>query len=246
MTGLGGRRLLGRDRVNPDAVALWSLTAPVQGLGCDATLRVQALGKELTGLANDSFLQTPPRTLHYLFADLRMVLRCIGLRHAALTLMVLFKIWLFAAAWTLIRALFNARPAFVAVVTADHNLWILWSVRVLSLREDWLKPPIPGGGARLSPWLFTLTPPAIRMLVSAPCPLCCIRSALGHPIPAVLMAHCAFNPSRGGGNSDCGWAFALGAPTHHRRPSLFSVRIEIGLGSFANVGISVPSALGGR
>lgn len=96
---------------------LWPLTHSYQGLTGDAELyAVQAMARLQPSLGNDLFLRHGLQDEFTIFSPLyAYCIRVLGLRSAALTLLILCKVWLFAAAWCLGRALADARIAFLGV-----------------------------------------------------------------------------------------------------------------------------------
>jgi hypothetical protein len=98
-------------------LTLWSVTHTYQGLVGDAELyAVQAMARIHPHLGNDLFLRHGVQDEFTIFSPFYAgCIRLLGLRPAALTLLILFKLWFFAAAWALGRALANARSAFLGV-----------------------------------------------------------------------------------------------------------------------------------
>src|SRR3981189_1492301 len=80
-------------------VTLWPLTHRYKGLGGDAELyAVQALAKIHPNLAGDLFLQNNSQDRYTVFSPLyAWCIRWLGLRGAAMTLVIVLKIWFFAA-----------------------------------------------------------------------------------------------------------------------------------------------------
>src|ERR1700730_4372826 len=97
-------------------VTLWPLTPRYKGLGGDAELyAVQALAKIHPNLADDLFLQNNSQDRYTVFSPLyAWCIRCLGLRCAAITRVIVFKVWFFAAAWELTRELFDRSSAFLS------------------------------------------------------------------------------------------------------------------------------------
>src|ERR1700730_5761670 len=97
-------------------VTLWPLTHRYKGLSGDAELyAVQALARIHPNLAGDLFLQNNSQDTYSLFPPLySWCVRCLGLRGAAMTLMIALKIWFFVAVWALARQLFDRRSAFLS------------------------------------------------------------------------------------------------------------------------------------
>src|ERR1700730_11934733 len=97
-------------------VTLWPLTHRYKGLSGDAELyAVQALARIHPNLAGDLFLQNNSQDTYTVFSPLyAWCVRWLGLRGAAMTLMIALKIWFFVAVWALARQLFDRRSAFLS------------------------------------------------------------------------------------------------------------------------------------
>src|SRR5882757_974456 len=97
-------------------ITLWPLTHRYKGLGGDAELyAVQALAKIHSNLAGDLFLQNNSQDRYTFFPPLyAWFIRWLGLRGAAMTLIIVLKIWFFAAAWAVAHELFGRRSAFLS------------------------------------------------------------------------------------------------------------------------------------
>ena len=121
-------------------VLLWSLTHHYLGLGGDARLyAVQALAREHPNLLNDLYLKDTSQDSYTLFSDLyERCIRLIGLKYAALTLAVAFKIAFFAAAFVLVRRLFDGTRAYLAVAILMVASSGYGAFGVFHYAEDWL------------------------------------------------------------------------------------------------------------
>jgi hypothetical protein len=82
-------------------LALWMSTHTFKGLGGDAELyAVQALARIHQNLSNDLFLRNTSQDTYTIFSPFyAWCIRLVGLRPAALTLTVAFKLWFFGASW---------------------------------------------------------------------------------------------------------------------------------------------------
>ena len=121
-------------------VLLWSLTHHYLGLGGDARLyAVQALAREHPNLLNDLYLKHTSQDSYTLFSDFyERCIRLIGLKYAALTLAVAFKIAFFAAAFVLVRRLFDGTRAYLAVAILMVASSAYGAFGVFHYAEDWL------------------------------------------------------------------------------------------------------------
>jgi hypothetical protein len=121
-------------------VLLWSLTHHYLGLGGDARLyAVQALAREHPNLLNDLYLKDTSQDSYTLFSDFyERCIRLIGLKYAALTLAVAFKIAFYAAAFVLVRRLFDGTRAYLAVAILMVASSAYGAFGVFHYAEDWL------------------------------------------------------------------------------------------------------------
>src|SRR3984957_18581477 len=94
-------------------VVLWCMTHHYLGLAGDARLYgVQALARIRPNLFEDLYLRNTSQDSYTIFSGFYAVcIRFLGLRSAALWLTIIFKVWLFAAAWVLARRLSDRRGA---------------------------------------------------------------------------------------------------------------------------------------
>ena len=119
---------------------LWSVVHHYLGLAGDARLyAVQALARVHPNLLQDLYLRNTSQDSYTLFSDIYS--RCIGLlglRNAALTLTVAFKVVFFAAAWALARRLYEGACAFWAVALLVLVPGTYGAYGVFHYAEDWL------------------------------------------------------------------------------------------------------------
>jgi hypothetical protein len=121
-------------------VLLWSLTHHYLSLGGDARLyAVQALAREHPNLFNDLYLRDTSQDSYTLFsAFYERCIRLVGLQDAALTLAVAFKVAFFAAAFVLVRRLFDGTRAYLAVAILMLASSAYGAFGVFHYAEDWL------------------------------------------------------------------------------------------------------------
>lgn len=121
-------------------VTLWAATHRYQGLGGDAELyAVQAWSRIHPNLSDDLFLRNVSQDSYTIFSPFyAWWMRLLGLRSAALTLTIMFKVWFFAAAWALARNLFGGRLAFAAVAVLITIVGGYGAYGVFHYAEDWL------------------------------------------------------------------------------------------------------------
>jgi hypothetical protein len=98
-------------------VALWCLTHRYLGLVGDAGLyALQALSRSDPGLAHDVFLSNNSQDRYTIFSPIyAFFINEFGLRTAAISLLVLFKLCFYGAAWACIRKLFDSRTALAMI-----------------------------------------------------------------------------------------------------------------------------------
>ena len=121
-------------------VALWSVTHRYKGLGGDAELyAVQAWARIHSNLVDDLFLRNASQDTYTIFSPFyAWWIGLMGLRNAALTLAIVFKVWFFAAAWALARDLSSSHTAFLAVALLIITLGAYGAYGVFHYAEDWL------------------------------------------------------------------------------------------------------------
>src|ERR1700716_2948184 len=98
-------------------VTLWGLVHRYQGLFGDARLyALQALARLHPGLANDLFLQNASQDRYTIFSPLyAMIIKLMGLQHAAVALSVSFTVWFLGATWVLARQLAGRDAAWLVI-----------------------------------------------------------------------------------------------------------------------------------
>jgi hypothetical protein len=98
-------------------VALWCLTHRYLGLVGDAALyAAQALSRIDAGLAHDVFLNDASQDRYTIFSPIyTFFIKRLGLQEAAISLLVLFKVCFYVAAWAFTRKLFDARTALLTM-----------------------------------------------------------------------------------------------------------------------------------
>jgi hypothetical protein len=121
-------------------VLLWSVTHQYRGLAGDAELyAVQALARIHPNLFHDLFLRNRSQDTFTVFSPFyASCISILGLRSAALTLTIAFKVWFFIAAWVLARRLSNSRTAFLAVASLIVTLGSYGAYGVFQYAEDWV------------------------------------------------------------------------------------------------------------
>jgi hypothetical protein len=99
-------------------VALWCSTHRYQGLIGDAGLyALQALSRSDSGLARDVFLSTNSQDRYTIFSPIyAFFIHAFGLRAAAISLLVFFKLCFYGAVWASIRKLSDPRIALATIV----------------------------------------------------------------------------------------------------------------------------------
>ena len=97
-------------------VALWCSTHRYPGLVGDAGLyAVQALSRTDAGLARDVFLSNASQDRYTIFSPFyAFFIKLLGMRAAAVSLLVLFKICFYGTAWAFSRKLWDAGTALLA------------------------------------------------------------------------------------------------------------------------------------
>jgi hypothetical protein len=121
-------------------VTLWPLTHRYRGLTGDAALyAVQALAKIHPNLAGDLFLRNNSQDNYTVFPVFyAWCIRWLGIRDAAMTLVIALKIWFFSAAWALARELFDRRSAYLSTVIVMVIAGSYGGYSVFNSSEDWL------------------------------------------------------------------------------------------------------------
>ncbi len=117
------------------AAALWSLTHRYRGLVGDSELyAVQALARIDASLARDVFLGGASQDRYTVFSPVySFFIRILGLKAAALSLLVIFKTCFYGAAWATARKLVDSRTAlvttaFLIVAPAEYGAYHVFRV----------------------------------------------------------------------------------------------------------------------
>jgi hypothetical protein len=121
-------------------VVLWCLTHRYLGIAGDAKLyAIQALARIHPELARDLFLQNGGQDQFTVFSPFyAWCIGLFGLHNAEMALTIVFKVWLFAAAWTLVRTLFSKYIAFLATAALIIMASGYGGYDVFHYAEDWL------------------------------------------------------------------------------------------------------------
>lgn len=121
-------------------VTLWCLTHRYRGLVGDSELyAVQALARNDPSLARDVFLSGISQDRFTLFSPLySLSIGVLGLRTAALLLLVLFKAVFYGAIWAFGRRLFDARTAFLTTAFTIVTAGEYGAFHVFHIAEDML------------------------------------------------------------------------------------------------------------
>jgi hypothetical protein len=121
-------------------VVLWCLTHRYLGIAGDAKLyAIQALARIHPELAHDLFLQNGGQDRFTVFSPFyAWCIGLFGLHNAEMALTLVFKVWLFAAAWLLARNLFSGYIAFLATAALIITASGYGGYDVFHYAEDWL------------------------------------------------------------------------------------------------------------
>ena len=121
-------------------VALWCLTHQYRGLIGDSELyAVQALARNDPSLAHDVFLSGSSQDRFTIFSPIySLFIRILGLRTAALSLLILFKLWFYGAVWAFARRLSDSRMALLTVTLAIAVPAEYGAYHVFRISEDML------------------------------------------------------------------------------------------------------------
>src|ERR1700742_3990613 len=154
-------------------LSVWSVVYEYGGLAFDAQIyTVQALAKLRPSLTSDLFLQNVSQDRFTLFPGFySWVISHIGLRQAALTLTVVFLIWLLTASWALVAGLTDRNFAWLGTGLLVILEGKYGAFGVFSITEPFLT-------ARL---------PAEALIVTAI--VCQLKN---HGLPAFVIAFAAF------------------------------------------------------
>jgi hypothetical protein len=121
-------------------VALWSLTHQYHGLVGDSELyAVQALARNDPSLAHDVFLSGASQDRFTVFSPIYSVfIWILGLRTAAISLLVLFKVCFYGAIWAFSRRLYDSRTATLTTALAIVIPGEYGAYHVFHIAEDML------------------------------------------------------------------------------------------------------------
>jgi hypothetical protein len=176
-------------------IALWSVTHRYKGISGDAALyAVQAMARIHPNLGADLFLQSTSQDKYTVFSPFYgWCIGFLGLRNAALTLAVAFKVWLFAAAWSLARALTDNGVALMAIALLIVTLGTYGAYAVFRYAEDYLT-------ARSAAEALVVTALALHFSgLKASAVIISLLALLVHPLmalPGVLVLACLWCPLR--------------------------------------------------
>ncbi len=121
-------------------ITLWCLTHHYLGLAGDARLYgVQALARIRPNLLADLYLRNTSQDSYTIFSSIYAIcIEQLGLREAALWLTIIFKAWLFGAAWVLARRLSDRSGAFLALILIIVIPGEYGAFGVFHYAEDWV------------------------------------------------------------------------------------------------------------
>ena len=121
-------------------VALWCLTHQYRGLLGDSELyAVQALARINPSLARDVFLSGPSQDRYTIFSPIySLFIRILGLRRAAISLLVVFKVCFYGAVWAFSRRLSGSRTAILTTALAIVIPGEYGAYHVFHIAEDML------------------------------------------------------------------------------------------------------------
>jgi hypothetical protein len=121
-------------------LALWCLTHRYRGLVGDSELYAfQALSRIFPGLGRDVFLSTASQDRYTVFSPIySFVIGVVGLRAAAISLLVLFKVCFYVAVFVFSRKLFDSRIALLTTVLAVVMPGEYGAYHVFRVAEDML------------------------------------------------------------------------------------------------------------
>jgi hypothetical protein len=170
-------------------ILLWSVTHQYRGLAGDAELyAVQALARIHPNLVHDLFLRNTSQESFTLFSPFyAWCISLLGLRSAALTLTIAFKVWFFAAAWVLARRLLDSRAAFLAVASLIVTVGPYGAYDVFHYAEDWVTARSPAEALVITALAFYLRGSRVVGLLLAS------GAMVVHPLmalPGVLLLIC--------------------------------------------------------
>lgn len=176
-------------------LALWMSTHRYHGLSGDAALyAMQALARIQPNLLHDVFLEHTSQDSYTIFSPLYA--GCIalwGLHTSALILTITFKLWFFAAAWTLARSFSQSHVAFVSVGMLIIVSGAYGAYSVFRYAEDWVTARSLGEAMVITAFAFHFRGWRIIGL------LCALGALIVHPLmalPGLLVLVCLWSSSR--------------------------------------------------
>jgi hypothetical protein len=121
-------------------VALWTVTHRYTGLHGDASLyAMQAYARIHPNLQHDLFLKNTSQDTYTIFSRFyAATITRMGLGGAALLLMIVCKVWFFAASWYLSRGVSNRDASFFALILLIVISGAYGAFGVFHYAEDWL------------------------------------------------------------------------------------------------------------
>lgn len=121
-------------------VALWCLTHKYRGLVGDSELyAVQALARNVPSLARDVFLSGNSQDRYTIFSPIySVIITTLGLRTAAISLLVLFKVCFYGAIWAIARRLSDSRTAVLTIALTIVIPGEYGAYHVFHIAEDML------------------------------------------------------------------------------------------------------------
>jgi hypothetical protein len=176
-------------------IVLWGLTHRYLGLGGDAKLyAVQALAKIRPEFAHDLFLQNAGQDRFTIFSPFyAWCIGWFGLHNAEMVLTIVFKVALLAAAWSLVRNLFNGYIAFLATAALIITSGAYGGYDVFHYAEDWLTARSPAEALVIAALAVYFN--GFRLLGA----LIAVGALFIHPLmalPGVLVLLCLWAPTR--------------------------------------------------
>ena len=121
-------------------VALWCMTHRYRGLIGDSELyAMQAMARIDSSLGRDVFLSAASQDRYTVFSPVySLFIRILGLPTAAISLLVVLKLFFYAAAWAVVRKLFDSGAAFLSVALLIAAPTEYGAYHVFSVSEDML------------------------------------------------------------------------------------------------------------
>ena len=176
-------------------VVLWSSTHSYKSVSGDAELYAfQAMARLHPNLASDLFLQNASQDRYTVFSPFyAWCIGSLGLRNAALTLAMMFKVWFFTAAWALARRLSCSTAAFTAVSLLIITVGTYGAFGVFRYAEDWLTARSLAESLVVSALALHFSGQRVVGLLS------CLLAFFVHPLmalPGILLLTCLWCPMR--------------------------------------------------